>query len=315
MQLVVLDGRPINPGDLSWDGLKQFGTLSVYDRTDSSMVAQRIRGADIVLTNKVRLTADDIRSSRTLKLICVLATGYDVVDLAAAKEQGIPVCNVPSYSTEAVAQLTIAHMLELFSHVGLHTPLVHRGAWSASPDFTFWREAPVELNGLTLGILGCGQIGRRVALVAKALGMNVIGTNPSKSPDFAGRYVDFDTLLKNSDVLSLHCPAKRNTVGIINRDSIAKMKDGAIIINTARGSLIVESDVRAALDSGKLGGLGVDVVSTEPILIHSPLIGAPNCTITPHYGWAPKTARERLLNVTCDNISGLLNGKIINRVN
>ncbi|MDD3400069.1 MAG: D-2-hydroxyacid dehydrogenase [Eubacteriales bacterium] len=315
MQLVVLDGWPINPNDLSWDCLKEFGTLSVYDRTDSSMVARRIRGADIVLTNKVKVTGDDIRSDRALKMISVLATGYDPVDIAVARELGIPVCNVPAYSTAAVAQLAISHMLELFEHVGLHTSLVHRGAWSASPDFTFWREAPVELNGLTLGILGCGQIGRRVAVIGKALGMKVIGTNPSKNPDFVGEYVEFDELLRFSDVISLHCPAKKETIGIIDSDAIAKMKDGAILINTARGSLIVESDVREALESGKLGGLGVDVVSSEPMSVHNPLLGAPNCTITPHYGWAPKTARVRLLDVTCANIRAFLNGQPQNQVN
>lgn len=315
MQLVILDGYPINPNDLSWEELKKFGTLSVYDRTDASMVSQRIRGADIVMSNKVRLTREDILSSRSLKLICVLATGYDVVDIAAAKERNIPVCNVPAYSSEAVAQLTFAHILEQFSHVGLHTPLVHRGAWSASPDFTFWQEAPVELNGLTLGILGCGQIGRKVAIIAKAFGMKVLGTNPSKHPDFVGEYVDLDTLLKNSDVLSLHCPAKKDTVGIINATNIEKMKDGAILINTARGSLIDEQAVRSALDTGKLGGLGVDVVAKEPIDIHSPLIGAPHCTITPHYGWAPKSARTRLIDITADNIRCFLDGKPQNKVN
>lgn len=315
MQIVVLDGWPINPKDLSWDGIKKYGTLSVYDRTDSSMVAQRIRGADIVLTNKVKLSRQDIYSSRSLKLICVMATGYDPVDCIAAREKGIPVCNVPAYSSNAVAQLTFAHILELYSKVGMHSPLVHRGAWSASPDFSFYREAPVELDGLTLGILGCGQIGKRVAKIAAAFGMRVIGTSPTHSADFVGEYVDLNTLFKTSDILSLHCPAKPETIGIINDNTIAMMKDGAVIINTSRGSLMDEMAVRRALISGKLAGVGVDVVSKEPIDIHNPLLGAPNCTITPHYGWAPRTARIRLLNTVEANIKGFLQGNIINRVN
>lgn len=315
MQLVVLDGYPINPGDLSWEPFKNFGTLSVYDRTDASMAAQRIRGADIVLTNKCRLNAEQLASSKSLKLVAVLATGYDVVDVKAARNGGIAVCNVPAYSTEAVAQLTFAHILEHYSRVGMHTPLVHRGAWSASPDFTFWKAAPRELNGLTLGILGCGGIGCRVAEIAKAFGMRVIGCSPRKRREFLGDYVDFDTLLKSSDILSLHCPAKTDTIGIIDAKAIAKMKAGALLINTARGSLVVERDVREALDSGKLGGYGTDVASSEPITMRNPLIGADNCTITPHYGWAPLTARQRLLEVTYSNIAAFLSGKPMNIVN
>ncbi|MDO4564656.1 MAG: D-2-hydroxyacid dehydrogenase [Clostridia bacterium] len=315
MQLVVLDGYPINPGDLSWDGIRNFGTLSVYDRTDPLMAAQRMRGADIVLTNKCRVGREELQASRNLRLVAVLATGYDVVDIKAAKELGITVCNVPSYSTEAVAQLTFAHILEHFSRVGQHSALVHKGAWAASPDFTFWQIAPRELNGLTLGILGCGQIGGRVAEMGRAFGMKIIGFSPSRRAGFAGDYVDLDALLKNSDVLTLHCPAKEDTVGIINAENIAKMKDGALLINTARGSLVVERDIRDALESGKLSGYGTDVASKEPISVHNPLIGANNCTVTPHYGWAPKSARIRLLDVTARNIQAFLNGQPQNVVN
>ncbi|MCL2696086.1 MAG: D-2-hydroxyacid dehydrogenase [Clostridiales bacterium] len=317
MQIVILDGHGVNPGDMSWEPLKAFGTLSVYDRTDESMVEQRLRGAQIVLTNKVKLPREILTSSAASKLrfVGVLATGYDVVDIAAAREAGVTVCNVPAYSTEAVAQLTFALLLELSFGVGLHNALVHQGAWTASPDFCFWTRAPEELSGKTLGILGCGLIGSRVAQIGAAFGMTVIGCSRTPKPTFPGKCVDFETLLRDSDVLSLHIPATPDTVGIINRDTIAKMKDGAYLLNTARGVLLNEQDVADALASGKLAGVGVDVVSREPIARSNPLLAAPNCVITGHYGWAPKSARQRLIDITCENIRVFLAGTPQNVVN
>lgn len=315
MQIVVLDGHGVNPGDLSWDCLSNIGTLSVYDRTPDQMVAQRLRGADAVFTNKTRLGREQLLGAKSLRFIGVLATGYDVVDTAAARELGIVVCNVPAYSTMAVAQHSFALLLELCSKVGVHNALVHRGAWSASPDFCWWQSAPVELDGLTLGVCGCGAIGRRVAAIGAAFGMRVIGFNPTLYQGFCGEYVTMDALIRESDVLSLHCPANPKTVGLINRRSIAMMRDGALIVNTARGGLVVEQDVKDALVSGKLGGYAADVASREPIDVHAPLMSAPNCILTGHMAWAPQTARERLLLVSAQNLLAFLEGRPQNKVN
>ena len=314
MQIVVLDGYCVNPGDVDWSPLKQLGTLSVYDRTHPDMIAQRLRGAEAAFVNKVRLNRDAIFGARQLRFIGVLATGYDVIDLAAAKERGITVTNVPAYSTEAVAQHAIALLLALCQHVEYHAALVRQGAWTASPDFSWWKIAPTLLAGKTIGIVGCGRIGSRVAKIADALGMRVFGYNPVMKSGFVGTYVSLDKLLRESDVVSLHCPAKAETVGMIRKDTIAKMKDGAILINTARGSLISESDVCAALASGKLAGYAADVASEEPIRFKNPLLSAPNCLITSHYAWTPKPMRQKIIDVSAENLNAFLSDSPINVV-
>ena len=315
MQIVVLDGYCVNPGDMDWSPLKKLGTLSVYDRTHPDMVAQRLRGAEAVFVNKIKLNREVLQSARQLRFVGVLATGYDVVDIAAARERGIIVSNVPAYSTEAVAQHAIALLLALCQHVEYHSALVRQGAWTAQPDFSWWEIAPTLLYGKTMGIVGCGRIGSRVAKIADALGMRVLGTNPHENPGFAGTYVPLETLLTESDVISLHCPAKADTVGLIRRDTIAKMKDGAILINTSRGSLISESDVCDALKNGKLAGYGADVASEEPIRLRNPLLSAPNCIVTSHYAWTPKPMRQRIIDVSAENLSAFLDGKPIHVVN
>lgn len=314
MQIVILDGFGVNPGDLDWSPFKKLGTLSVYDRTHPSMVAQRLRGADAVFTNKVRLTRELLQSARQLKFVGVLATGYEIVDLAAARERNITVCNVPAYSTDAVAQLTIALLLDVTQRAAHLDQLVHQGAWSASPDFCYWDRAPVLLTGKTMGIIGLGRIGKRVGTIAQALGMRVIGYNRSNRPDFIGEQVSLDTLLSESDVISLHCPANGDTIGMIHQKTIEKMKDGAILINTARGSLLNEQDVAAALESGKLSACAVDVVSTEPISKNNPLLKAPNCLITPHYAWSPLETRQKLIDISVANLTAFLNGSPIHVV-
>ena len=314
MQIVVLDGYCVNPGDVSWEPLKRLGTISVYDRTHPDMVAQRLRGAEAVFVNKVKLNREAIFGARQLKFIGVLATGYDVIDLDAARERGIVVTNVPAYSTEAVAQHAIALLLALCQHVEYHASLVRNGAWTASPDFAWWKIAPTLLYGKTMGIIGCGRIGSRVAKIADALGMRVLGVNPSQSPDFAGEYVSLDTLFSESDVISLHCPAKADTVGLIRKETIAKMKDGALLINTSRGSLISEEDVCAALQSGQLMGYAADVASEEPIRLRNPLLKAPNCLITSHYAWTPMPMRQKIIDVSAENLAAFLAGSPINVV-
>ena len=314
MQIVILDGYCVNPGDVDWGPLRALGTVSVYDRTHPDMVAQRLRGADAVFVNKVKLNRDAIFGARQLKFIGVLATGYDVIDLNAAKERGIVVTNVPAYSTEAVAQHAISLLLALCQHVEYHAALVRQGAWTASPDFAWWKIAPTLLSGKTMGIVGCGRIGSRVAKIADALGMRVLGYNPEMKSGFVGTYVSLDKLLRESDVVSLHCPAKAETVGLIRRDTIAKMKNGALLINTARGSLISETDVCEALASGKLAGYAADVASEEPIRLKNPLMSAPNCLITSHYAWTPKPMRQTIIDVSAENLSAFLSGKPINVV-
>lgn len=309
MQIVVLDGYCVNPGDVDWSPLKALGTLSVYDRTHPDMIAQRLRGAEAVFVNKVRLNRDVLFGARQLRFIGVLATGYDVIDLAAAAERGITVANVPAYSTEAVAQHAISLLLALCQHVEYHAALVRQGAWTASPDFSWWKIAPTLLCGKTMGIIGCGRIGSRTAKIADALGMRVLGYNPEMKSGFVGTYVSLDKLLRESDVISLHCPAKAETVGMIRKETLEKMKDGAILINTARGSLISETDVCLALQSGKLAGYAADVASEEPISIRNPLLKAPNCIITSHYAWTPKPMRQTIIDVSAENLSAFLAGK------
>ena len=314
MKITILDGHALNPGDLSWDQIKQFGELTYYDRTENEeLTIQRIGDSEIILLNKVPITRNVLEHCPNIKLICVLATGYNVVDCQAAAERGIPVCNVPGYGTDAVAQFTFALLLELCHRVGLHSDSVHNGEWSACPDFCYWKTPQMELAGKTMGIIGYGVIGQAVGKIATALGMNILAYSRTQRPGHS--YVDLDTLLAESDVISLHCPLFPENTGLINQETIAKMKDGAILLNTARGGLINEQAVSDALCSGKLRGFAGDVVTTEPIPANSPLLGAPNSILTPHMAWAPIESRQRILDATEENIRAFLSNKPTNVVN
>lgn len=317
MKIVVTDGNAVNPGDLSWEFLQKYGDVTVYPRTPAELAVERLQDADMILINKTPITAQVLDACPHLKLICVLATGYNVVDCEAAKQRGIPVCNVPDYSTSAVSQFTFSLLLELCNAVGHHSRVVHEGAWCRCPDFCFWDTPQVELAGKTIGIIGFGRIGRAVGRIAKAFGMEILAYNRSRCPEgeAIGRYVDLDTLLAHSDIVSLHCPLTDETRGIIGTQALQKMKDGAILLNTARGPLIDEAAVAAALRSGKLRGAGVDVVAQEPIPEGSPLLHAPNCLITPHMAWAPLESRQRIIDCTVRSIEGFLAGKPVNVVN
>lgn len=316
MKIVILDGHALNPGDLSWNCFRQFGTVTYYDRTETeSDTIARIGDADIVLLNKTPITRAVLAACPGIRLICVLATGYNVVDCAAAAERGIPVCNVPGYGTDAVAQFTFALLLELCHQVGHHSQVVHQGKWSACPDFCFWDTPQMELAGKTMGIIGYGSIGRAVGKIAKAFGMQVIAYSRTRYPEYAGDYVDLDALLERADVVSLHCPLFPQTQQIINARTIGKMKDGAILLNTSRGPLIDEAAVAEALRSGKLRGAAMDVVCREPVNADSPLLTAPNCIITPHMAWAPLESRQRILDCTVKNIQAFLSARHENTVN
>lgn len=317
MKIVVLDGYTENPGDLSWSGLESLGELTVYDRTQPDEIAARIRGAGAVYVNKVALDRETIFSAPDLKFIGVLATGYNVVDIAAARERGIAVCNIPTYGTAAVGQFAIAMLLEICHHVAHHSDAVHAGRWEQNADWCFWDYPLIELAGKTMGIIGFGRIGQTTGRIARALGMNVIAYDEYESG--AGRalaeYTALDALFARSDVIALHCPLLPSTQGIINRENIAKMKDGVIILNNARGPLIVEQDLADALNSGKVYAAGLDVVSTEPIRGDNPLLRAKNCLITPHISWAPKESRQRLMEIAADNLRRFLEGSPVNVVN
>lgn len=314
MQIIILDGYAVNPGDLSWDALKEFGTVSVYDRTPPELVAQRLIGADAVFVNKCRIGEEQLKKAKNLKFIGELATGYDNIDLTAAKGRGIVVCNIPAYSTQSVAQMTMALLLEICHNVGHHNREVHKGRWTHSPDFCFWDTPLIELQGLTFGIIGCGQTGSATARLAQAFGMHVIGYSRGEHPDFCGERVSLDELFARADIVSLHCPSTPETRGLINGTTIAKMKDGAILLNTARGSVIDPHSVAQALESGKLYALGMDVAMQEPINRNDPLLGAPNCFITPHIAWAPLAARSRLIDIAVGNLRAFLAGSPINTV-
>lgn len=320
MKIVILDGYTENPGDLSWAPVEALGDVTVYDRTnirDEDLIRQRIDGAQIVLTNKTPLTRETIMNASELRFIGVLATGYNIVDTEAAKERSIPVCNVPGYSTTAVAQHTIALLLDMCSRVALHDAAVHAGQWTNCPDFCFWNAPLTELAGKTLGIIGLGTIGRAVGRIACALGMNVLAYSRSVRAEGEGiaRYVSLEELLKQSDVITLHCPLFPETKEIINRDALALMKPGAMLINTARGPLLDEQAVADALREGRLAAAAVDVVSAEPISADNPLLHAPNCIITPHIAWATKESRQRLMNITAQNIAAWQAGQPMNVVN
>lgn len=319
MKIVILDGYTINPGDLSWDGLNELGEVTVYDRTEKTLAATvaRIGDAEAVFTSKVPITEEVLSQCPNLRFIGVLATGYNVIDTAAAKRRNIPVCNVPAYSTDAVAQTTFALLLELCVRVGHHTAAVKEGRWCSCADFCFCDFPIKELAGKTMGIIGFGNIGKAVGRIAKAFGMDVLaaGSRETEEGRAIGTYTDLDTLLAKSDVISLHCPLFPETEKIINQDTIAKMKDGVLILNTSRGPLIDEAALAEALQSGKVGGAGVDVLSQEPPAADNPLLTAPNCYITPHLAWASTEARARLIDITVDNLRQFINGTPVNTVN
>ena len=318
MKIVILDGYTENPGDLSWEGLARFGELTVYDRTAAEDVIPRIGDAEVVFTNKTPITRAVLDACPSIRFISVLATGYNCVDYIYAKEKGIPVTNIPAYGTDSVGQFAIALLLEICHHIGHHSETVRAGKWTNSPDFCYWDYPLIELAGKTMGIIGFGRIGQVTGRVAKALGMKVLAFSRSESESgkaIADAYVDLDTLLRESDVISLHCPLFPETEGIINRNSIAKMKNGAILINNSRGQLIVEQDLADALNSGKLAAAGLDVVSSEPIRADNPLLSAKNCIITPHISWAAKEARQRIMAMAEENLRAYLDGAPINVVN
>lgn len=320
MKIVVLDGFTENPGDISWSPLEALGELTVYDRTaltESPLIAERIGDAEIAVTNKTPLTRAVIDACPNLRAIAVLATGYNVVDTAYARTKAIPVMNVPVYGTDNVAQYAIALLLEACSQVGHHDRSVHAGEWTRSIDFCYWQKPLIEVSGKTAGIIGFGRIGQAVARILAAMNVHVLAYSRSERAE--GRaladYVPLDTLFQKSDVIFLHCPLTPETDGIINAANIAKMKDGVIIVNNGRGQLIVEEDLAAALTSGKVAYAAVDVASSEPIAADNPLLHAPNCIITPHISWATKEARERIMQMTADNVRAFMEGKPTNVVN
>jgi glycerate dehydrogenase len=317
MQIIVLDGYTLNPGDLSWAPLEAIGPTVIYDRTPPELVVERAAAAAIVLTNKTVISREHIRQLPQLKYIGVMATGHNIVDVEAAKERGIPVTNVPTYSTLSVAQLALAHLLNLTLHVGQHAASVAAGKWSRSIDFCYWEYPLIELAGLTMGIVGFGRIGRATARLAQAMEMRVVASDPappSQLPDGV-KLVELDELFSQSDVVSLHCPLTPQTERLVNRARLALMKPTAFLINTSRGGLIDEPALAEALRSGGLAGAGLDVLSVEPPPHDHPLLTAPNCYITPHIAWATAAARKRLLAAVVENVQAFLAGRPQNVVN
>jgi len=318
MRIVVLDGFTLNPGDLSWDGVRASGEVTVHERTPAEQIVARAADADVVVTNKVALNAATIAALPKLKFIAVTATGYNIVDVAAARGRGVVVSNVPAYSTDSVAQLTLGLLLELTSRVGAHARAVAAGEWAGCQDFSFVKGPLVELAAKTIGIVGFGTIGQRVGAVASALGMNVVAMRRSAGPlpaaGYAVRAVDRATLFKESDVVSLHCPLTAENAGFVNAALINTMKSTAIFLNTARGGLVNEADLAAALNSGRIAGAGLDVLSVEPPPASNPLLTAKNCVITPHIAWASFEARQRCMAITVQNVAAFAAGKPVNVV-
>jgi glycerate dehydrogenase len=316
MKIVITDGYALNPGDLDWSSIEAFGDVTVYDRTPANLVAERCQGADVVLTNKTPITKETINTLTSTKLISVLATGYNIVDTAAARLQNLVVCNVPGYSTPGVAQHTIALLLELTNHIGLHATSVAQGDWVTSKDWSYSKAPVLELAGKTFGLVGFGNIGRQTALIAAALGMKIIYHTPTRKQgiDFA-EYVTLPQLFESSDVVSLHCPYNAATDKLVNEGLLALMKPTAYLLNTARGQLVDEAALAAALNKGVIAGAGLDVLSAEPPSASNPLLHAKNCIITPHIAWGTKEARLRVLDITAKNIQAFLEGKPVNVVN
>ncbi len=318
MKIVILDASALNPGDMSYDCIHQFGDVTLYEKTatEAETIA-RIGDSEIVLVNKVPVTEAILEACPNIKLICVLATGYNIVDCEACAKRGIPVTNVPSYGTAAVAQFTMALLLEMCHQIGLHNQSVHQGDWVKSPSFCYWLTPQTELAGKTMGIIGFGRIGREVAKLARAFGMNILAYSRSQCEEGCAlaEYVDLNTLLKRSDVVSLHCPQTPQTAKLINAQTIAMMKDGAMLINTSRGGLIDEQALVDALESDKLRCAAVDVISQEPMAADNPLLYTSKVIITPHIAWAPLESRQRLLDCVVENIRCYLNGCPQNVVN
>ena len=318
MNIVILDGYTSNPGDLSWDGIAKHGNLKVYDHTPAELAIERARDAEIIISNKTALGAAEIDKLPKLRYIGLLSTGYNIVDLDAAKRLGVSVANIPAYSTPSVAQLVFALLLELCNNAGAHSVSVHAGEWARSRDFCYWKSPLMELSGKTIGIVGFGSIGRETAKIAKAFGMNVIACGrPCASDETVSdgvRLTSLENVLSLSDIVSMHCPLFSETAGLINRETIAMMKHGALLINTARGGVLNERDVADALADGRIGGAGLDVLSTEPPKPDNPLLSAPNCVITPHIAWATREARTRLIRVLEENLAAFLAGKPQNLV-
>jgi glycerate dehydrogenase len=320
MKLVVLDGYALNPGDLGWEEVERLASCTIYDRTSPKLVVERVGDAELVLTNKTVLNRPILEKLPQLRYIGVLATGVNVVDLDFARERGITVTNVPGYSTSSVVQMVFALLLEMTLQVAHHSDLVRNGAWTRSPDFSFWDRPLVELDGLTMGLIGFGRIGQNVACIAKAFGMRVLVHAPhpekflqaSDKPDCD--FVDIERLFKESDVVSLHCPLTEETAELVNASRLALMKPTACLINTGRGQLVDEAALAAALNEGRLAGAGLDVLSSEPPPADNPLLSARNCFITPHIAWATRAARERLMAIVTDNLARFLAGQPQNRV-
>ena len=320
MKIVVLDGYTENPGDLSWEPMKALGELTIYDRTsvtESPLIAERIGDAEIIVTNKTPISRETIDKCPNLKAIAVFATGYNVVDYEYAKEKMIAVMNVPTYGTQIVGQYAVGLLLEICSHFAHHDQAVREGRWEHNIDWCFWDYPMIELSGKTAGIIGFGRIGQTTGKILKAMNMRVLANDKFESD--TGReiaeYVDRETLFRESDVIFLHCPLFPDTEGLINKDNIAKMKDGVILINNSRGGLVAEQDLADALNSGKVYAAGLDVVSTEPIRGDNPLLGAKNCLITPHISWAAQAARQRIMDITVDNLRAFIEGHPVNIVN
>lgn len=317
MKIVVLDGYTLNPGDLSWDALKELGDVSIYDRTPVEQILERSRGVEILFTNKTPLTRDIIEQLPELKYIGVLATGYNVVDLEAASDSSIIVTNIPTYGTQSVAQMTFALLLELCHHVQNHSNAVKAGDWSQCKDFCFWNNPLIELADKTMGLIGFGRIGQQVADIAQAFGMKVIAYDSYKSDQSQRKnfkWVELDELLAESDVVSLHCPLFPETKGIINMTNLKRMRKSAFLLNTSRGPLIVDEDLAEALNTGVIAGAGLDVLSVEPPPQGNPLFSAKNCLITPHISWATKEARTRLMSTAVENLRSFLTGNPVNIV-
>jgi glycerate dehydrogenase len=323
MKIVVLDGFTLNPGDLTWDELKKYGELTVYDRTtynpnEEEIIIERAQDAEIIFTNKTPISSVVLEKLPKLKFICVLATGFNVVDVEAAKKHNIIVTNIPTYGTAAVAQMAFALLLEICHHVWAHSEEVKKGSWTNSGEWCFWNYPLIELDGKTIGVIGYGRIGQAVGKIAQAFGMNVLAYDLYQNKELENccmRYTDLNKLISESDIISLHCPLSESNKGIINKKSIALMRDGVIILNNSRGALIVEEDLAEALDQGKVSGAAVDVVSSEPIMMDNPLLRAKNCIITPHISWAPKESRKRLMSIAVDNLKQFLEKNPVNVVN
>jgi glycerate dehydrogenase len=315
MNIVVTDGFTLNPGDISWDDIESIGELKVYERTPAELIAERCRQADIVLTNKVPFNNQIIEELDQLKMISVLATGYNIIDTKAAAEKNILVCNVPGYGTASVAQHVFALLLEMINHVGLHAASVKAGDWQRSPDWSYTKMPITELAGKTIGIVGLGNIGTKVAAIAQAFGMRVIYNSRNMGTGTTAVYADIKTLFAESDVVSLHCPLTPVNTGFVNAGLLAVMKSSAILINTARGHLINENDLADALNNKIIAGAALDVLCAEPALPANPLLNAANCIITPHQAWVTREARERVMKITANNIKAFLKKQPVNKVN